>query len=259
MARHDNVRPIVIKRKKVTADSGHHGGAWKVAYADFVTAMMAFFLMLWLLGSVSDDQRQGVADYFSPTLSISSSSAGGEGALSGESLSAVEALKDEIATHAEHEQEFQPLEQLAEMLEALSEEDDALAKAFEHVAIRMSDEGLIVELFDLEHAALFDGLTDEPRPVLRSLIDAIAAAFVAVPNPVAIVAHTRGFPTVFLEDPSWPLSLDRARAVLDMMGASPITEERFSRVTGKADREPAVSDPTAVRNNRIEITLLRMS
>ena len=68
MQKTDNVRPIIIKRKKVSGGGGHHGGAWKVAYADFVTAMMAFFLMLWLLGSADDEQRKGIADYFSPTL-----------------------------------------------------------------------------------------------------------------------------------------------------------------------------------------------
>lgn len=257
MARPDNVRPIIIKRKKNVVGDGHHGGAWKVAYADFVTAMMAFFLMLWLLGSVTEEQRKGVADYFSPTLSIQSASAGGSNSFGGESLSSTASLTDDIATAAEYEQEWQPLEKLADSLHALAAEDEAIAKAFEHVAIRMSDDGLIVELFDLDHAALFDGLTAQPRPVLNLLLEVVSAAFATVANPVAIAAHTRGFPTVFLDDPVWPLSLERASTVHRMMAASPIEDLRFQRVTGQADRVPAVSDPTAVRNNRIELTLLR--
>ena len=83
----DNKRPIIIKRKKVIA-GGHHGGAWKVAYADFVTAMMAFFMLMWLLNATTDKQRKGLADYFSPTIAVSRVSGGGEGALGGRSMSA---------------------------------------------------------------------------------------------------------------------------------------------------------------------------
>ena len=86
MAGKDDARPIILKRKKVIAADGHHGGAWKVAYADFVTAMMAFFLLMWLLNATSEDQRKGLADYFNPTLPISRTSAGGAGMLSGDDL-----------------------------------------------------------------------------------------------------------------------------------------------------------------------------
>ncbi|MDH3668654.1 MAG: OmpA family protein [Paracoccaceae bacterium] len=86
MAGKDDARPIILKRKKVVASDGHHGGAWKVAYADFVTAMMAFFLLMWLLNATSEDQRKGLADYFNPTLPISRTSAGGAGMLSGDDL-----------------------------------------------------------------------------------------------------------------------------------------------------------------------------
>ncbi len=78
--------PIIIKRKKVIAGGGHHGGAWKVAYADFVTAMMAFFLLMWLLNATTEDQRKGLADYFNPSIPVSRISGGGNGALNGESV-----------------------------------------------------------------------------------------------------------------------------------------------------------------------------
>jgi chemotaxis protein MotB len=86
MAAPDEKRPIIIKRKKVISGGGHHGGAWKVAYADFVTAMMAFFLLMWLLNATSEKQRKGLADYFNPTLPISRTSAGGASMLAGEQL-----------------------------------------------------------------------------------------------------------------------------------------------------------------------------
>jgi chemotaxis protein MotB len=78
-----NVPPVIIKRKKVVAEGGHHGGAWKVAYADFVTAMMAFFLLMWLLGATTEQQRKGIADYFNPTLPLDRVSGGGNGAFGG--------------------------------------------------------------------------------------------------------------------------------------------------------------------------------
>ena len=85
-------RPIIIKRKKVVAGGGHHGGAWKVAYADFVTAMMAFFLLMWLLNATTEDQRIALATYFTPTISISNNSGGGDGALGGDTIFAEDTL-----------------------------------------------------------------------------------------------------------------------------------------------------------------------
>ena len=82
----DAQRPIIIKRKKVIAGGGHHGGAWKVAYADFVTVMMAFFMLMWLLNATTETQRKGLADYFSPTIAVARVSGGGDGAFSGDSL-----------------------------------------------------------------------------------------------------------------------------------------------------------------------------
>lgn len=87
-----NAAPVIIKKKKVSGGGGHHGGAWKVAYADFVTAMMAFFMLMWLLNATTEQQRKGIADYFSPTIPINRVSGGGNGAFSGESIFSEEAL-----------------------------------------------------------------------------------------------------------------------------------------------------------------------
>ena len=84
--------PIIIKKKKVIAGDGHHGGAWKVAYADFVTAMMAFFLLMWLLNATTEKQRKGIADYFNPTIPVNRISGGGEGAFGGDSVFTEETL-----------------------------------------------------------------------------------------------------------------------------------------------------------------------
>jgi len=86
MSAQSNLAPVIIKRKKKVVGGGHHGGAWKVAYADFVTAMMAFFLLMWLLNATKEQQRKGVADYFSPTVPIARVSGGGDGNFGGESV-----------------------------------------------------------------------------------------------------------------------------------------------------------------------------
>ena len=86
MTTHNNVAPIIIKRKKIIVSGGHHGGAWKVAYADFVTAMMAFFMLMWLLNATTEQQRKGIADYFSPTFAINRTSGGGDSSFVGDSV-----------------------------------------------------------------------------------------------------------------------------------------------------------------------------
>lgn len=238
---------------------GHHGGAWKVAYADFVTAMMAFFLMLWLLGSVTEEKRQGIADYFSDTHAIRSDSAGGSSVFGGVSLSMEDSITDDIATKEEFRSQTLSLETVMDTIKSLAMQDETFASAFEHLIIRMTEDGLIIELFDLEHRSLFEDGTDQPKPVLEFLIEAIANAFQTVLNPVAIDAHSRSFPSVFLENPVWPASLDRARKVHQMMELSGLSTSRFQRVTGHADRTLVDPIPTAMRNNRIELTLLRKS
>lgn len=257
MQRSDNVRPVIIKRKKVVSGGGHHGGAWKVAYADFVTAMMAFFLMLWLLGSVTDDKRKGIADYFSETYAIQSHSSGGDGVMGGISLSIEASLTDQIATRERFASDATALESLAATLQSIAAQDVLLGEAFNHVAIRMTDEGLVVELFDLENATLFDGDTAEPRPVLELLLSVMAEVFATVINPIAIGAHSRSFPSVILENPVWPLTLARAQSVHAGLQQGGLPDTRFQRVTGHADRSPTDPRPMAARNNRIEITLLR--
>jgi chemotaxis protein MotB len=92
MAAQGNAAPVIIKRKKVVGGGGHHGGAWKVAYADFVTAMMAFFLLMWLLNATTEKQRKGISDYFNPTIPVNRISGGGDGAFGGDSVFAEETM-----------------------------------------------------------------------------------------------------------------------------------------------------------------------
>ncbi|MBN2759442.1 MAG: chemotaxis protein MotB [Rhodobacteraceae bacterium] len=258
MDRSDNVRPIIIKRKKVVAGGGHHGGAWKVAYADFVTAMMAFFLMLWLLGSVSEDERKGIADYFTPTFAIDSASSGGDGAFGGTSISTVTSVTDQVATAEAYQTEAESLQDVADQFAALAGESAFAEQLLQHVNIKLTDEGLVFELTDLPGAPLFDPDSAQPRPVLVQLTSLIVGAMRMVENPLAIGVHSQSFPAVLRDNPVWRLTVNRAQAMRELVESDGFPPARLHRVTGHADRSLADADnPMAPENNRIELVLLR--
>lgn len=273
MGTQSNAAPVIIKRKKIIA-GGHHGGAWKVAYADFVTAMMAFFMLMWLLNATTEKQRKGLADYFAPTVAISRVSGGSDGAFGGDSIFSEDVLprvgtgatslrptesdRAKGAATADGAQQAE-LEKVEDALLGLGGQSAIQAAALKHVVTRVTDEGLVIELFDLPDAVLFEDRTDTPTPLLEELSRMIRQAFMLVVNPVAIEGHVAARPVVFVANPVWELSMsraDRMRLLLEGEGMDPA---RISRVTGHADRELAVSNPLAVRNNRLEITLLMLS
>jgi len=162
--------PIIIKRKKIIASGGHHGGAWKVAYADFVTAMMAFFMLMWLLNATTEKQRKGIADYFNPTIPINRVSGGGEHVFGGDSVFS-ENVQPKNGTGASAEKpsterqakgntgvstedinqkqsEDEAFAAIAEKLLGNSGESLVADSLLTHVHTRVTDEGLIIELFD---------------------------------------------------------------------------------------------------------------
>ncbi|MEZ5715803.1 MAG: flagellar motor protein MotB [Paracoccaceae bacterium] len=286
MSAQSNVAPVIIKRKKVVSGDGHHGGAWKVAYADFVTAMMAFFLLMWLLNATTEKQRKGVADYFSPTIPINRVSGGGDGAFGGESVfselvlpqngTGATAMRPTEANQARGEHgvsqsgadsrssdDSQGSEQdtafarVEEALMGLGGESAVTEEALKHIITRVTDEGLVIELFDLEGAPLFVGETDEPTAELRDLAAMLARIIPLVENNVAIGGYTMSQPIVLAHSRVWNLSSERANAMRILMQDEGLGRDRVERVTGHADRKPAVKNPMAIRNNRIEVVLLR--
>ena len=262
MAERGNVRPIVVKRKKVVAGGGHHGGAWKVAYADFVTAMMAFFLMLWLLGATTEDQRRGLADYFSPSMPVYQSSAGGDGAFGGESARAEDSLTGgergdegtEPGSAPPGEPSLADIE--ATLLEALADMPEA-ADLVNHLLIRMTDDGLLIELFDLEESALFTAGTAQPSPVMELLAEILGEVMATVTNPLLIDGHVRGQAIVERTHEAWDLSVGRPQQLRRMLESAGVDPARVRRLTGHGDRMPATSNSVAPRNNRIEMLLAR--
>lgn len=265
MAGKNSAAPIIIKRKKVVGGHGHHGGAWKVAYADFVTAMMAFFLLMWLLGATTEKQRKGVADYFSPTITMSSSGSGSDvlgGDTATESSQAPNSGQIPMNGQAKG-REMTPAEvkelksSVDKKLAAFAGESMTMKNALRHVVSRVTDEGLVIEVFDLENAPLFEGETDMPTPVLREISVALSEVVSSAVNGVAINGHVRSYPVTLRENPVWSLSSARAEAMRSLMQSNGFPPARLRRVTGHADRKPVTADPMVARNNRLEVILLR--
>ncbi len=283
MASGSNVAPVIVKRKKVVrSEGGHHGGAWKVAYADFVTAMMAFFMLMWLLNATTEKQRKGLADYFNPTVPVTRESGGGDGALGGESVFAEDILpRDGTGATARAPTEARLARgdsrpgtsgerdgaEAAAEAKALARLDAALrgrtGESFtddlvrRHVVTRVTDEGLVVEVYARPGAPLFDAAAT-PTPLLEALAGVIGRLSGMVTNATAVEGHVRARPLVLAENPAWELSARRADAFRGLLENAGLAPDRTRRVTGHADRDPArPSEPMSVRNDRMEIVFLR--
>lgn len=275
MSAQTDVAPIIIKKKKVSGGDGHHGGAWKVAYADFVTAMMAFFMLMWLLNATTEKQRKGIADYFNPTIAMNRISGGGDGMFGGSSIFTEETLARNGmgglpptvnepgqsarpgAQGAGDSAETEALEEVAQALMGGGGESLVTENALKHVVTRVTDEGLVIELFDVGDKVLFADGGDSPSLLMVDLARMITNAVGVVGNDVAIKAHTRSAPLATDKGPVWELSSARANKTRQLMETYGLASERINRVTGHADRELADQDPLSKRNNRLEIVLLR--
>lgn len=220
MSAQANVRPIIIKKKKVVKGGGHHGGAWKVAYADFVTAMMAFFMLMWLLNATTEKQKAGLADYFTPTIPIVQSSGGGNGAFGGESIFSEQTLtqngtgasvnrvaaedKARGASGDDTEAQNEQFESLNELLLGHGGESKVMENLLEHNVTRITDEGLVIEVYSRDSLQIFEGDTGAPTKLLQDLATLISQISKTVTNNIAIGAHVRARPLVLMENPVCP-------------------------------------------------------
>ena len=239
--------PIIIKRIQGGA-AGHHGGAWKVAYADFVTAMMAFFLLMWLLSATTEKQRRGLADYFDPTIVQVQQGAG-------EALDDGRGEAEKMTGDADRFQEI--AKQIQDALTGSGAESMQHTNALRHVVTRLTDEGLVIELSDLTDEPLFVEDTAQPQQVTRELALLLARVLGRVRNDLAISGHVRAYPAMMAQSPVWPLSDARAHTVRNLLEQANLDGQRIQRVTGHADRKNRSANPMDPANNRIEVILLR--
>jgi len=284
-------QPIIIKKVK-KGGHGHHGGAWKIAYADFVTAMMAFFLLLWLLNSVTQEQLEGISDYFSPVSTSTSTSGSGdvlagkviaeEGALqadraqssvtvdlpppkAGQGLSEAEGggTPDEISEDAldklVEEREEQQFEEAEQALRDAIEANPQFRQLAKSLMIENTPEGLRIQLVDQEGLAMFPRGSPEMYLHTRKVIELVAGVIQQMPQDLAISGHTDATP--FVTDSgygNWELSADRANAARRALVRYGIPAKRIARVTGRAATEPLLAeDPEAPGNRRLSVVLLR--
>jgi chemotaxis protein MotB len=284
-------QPILIKKVKKVSGHGHHGGAWKVAYADFVTAMMAFFLLMWLINTTSPEQKRGIADYFAPaSVAETTSGSGGilggtalgeDGAKASGSMSVIEALAPEAKNPDEGKSpdasKSEDKQSSAEsMREALEKREEAafasaaqslrqalqdmpeLAELSKNIIVDQTPEGLRIQLVDQEGRSLFDQGSTQPNARAKLLLRAVTKVINQLPNRITVSGHTSASMNGARADGDWALSSARADSSRRVLQASGVDPDRVYQVSGKANSEPLYpDDPTLPGNRRIAIVLLR--
>ena len=272
------LQPIIIKKVK---KNGHaaHGGAWKIAYADFVTAMMAFFLLMWLLGSTSEGDKKGIADYFQSPLKVALLN-GGSG--SGDSSSVlkgggqdltrsggqvkrgdVQAPRNTINLQAlRHEQRVAEATALQELSEQVANElknNPKLAQYASQIKMDLTRDGLRIQIVDELSRPMFDSGSAIVKPYMRELLRAIGSVLLEVPNRLTLEGHTdaQPFGAGGAGYSNWELSADRANASRRELVTGGLTEERVLRVQGLASSQPFNrDDPVDPQNRRISIIVM---
>ena len=257
-------RPIIVKKIYEAPHAAHHGGAWKVAYADFVTAMMAFFLLMWLLGATTEKQRKSIADYFAPTLiSKKKDSGGGIALLQGDSALARDNLATSVAgtgsrpIPVSREQDRVKFRDIARALRVRMESSEALKRLIKNIRFTETREGLRIDIVDEANFSMFRVGTDQLLPDARALVTEVARVATDVPNHLIVRGHTDALPYVANGAMNnWLLSTARAEATRQALALAGVGSHRFARIEGVADREPFNPanrfDP---RNRRMSITL----
>ena len=269
---------IVVKRVKKRGGGGHHGGSWKIAYADFVTAMMAFFLLMWLIGSTTQGDLQGIAEYFQTPLKVAL--LGGSG--SGDSSSVIQGggtdlsrsvgqqqmtdKPDEIRTinlQAAQEEvarrEIEVLEDLKERVERAIEEDARLAQYRDQIKLEITPEGLQIQIVDEQNRPMFDTGRAALKAHTSDILHAIGGTLNGVDNAISIAGHTDAAPYALGERgySNWELSTDRANASRRELVAGGLDESKVLRVVGLASSLPFdAADPLNPVNRRISLVVL---
>ena len=271
------LQPIIIKRVK---KGGHaaHGGAWKIAYADFVTAMMAFFLLMWLLGSTTEGDKKGIADYFASPLKVAMFGGSGSGDAShiikggGQDLTRqtgqvkagdVESPRKTINLKALKEEQRRAervrLQQLKDKVEKIIADNPRIAALGGQIRLDMTREGLRIQIVDENNRPMFDSGSAVVKPYMRELLQELGNVLSEVPNRLTLEGHTDAQPFSAGESgySKWELSADRANASRRELVAGGLPDARVLRVQGLASSKLLdTKDPKAQVNRRISIIVM---
>jgi chemotaxis protein MotB len=270
--------PIIIKKVKKAKGHGHHGGVWKLAYADFMTAMMAFFLLMWLLGSTSKEVREGIAEYFQNPWKASLTG----GANVGDRTSILQGggidltsredgqvdrggKTDEELIGAQSErqaeqQEIQDLEKLEAKIASLLEGAPELNEFKDQIKLESTPEGLRIQIVDSRNRPMFKLASSETEPHAKLLLRKLAPVINELPNKITINGHTDALP--FPDNSSgysnWELSTDRANAARRELNSGGLVDEKMLRVIGLGSSIPLKpDDPFGPMNRRISIIVMK--
>ncbi|MCG5510243.1 flagellar motor protein MotB [Ectothiorhodospira lacustris] len=263
MAMDEKKQPIVIKR--IVKKGGHHGGAWKIAFADFAIAMMAFFLLLWILSVTDDVQKAAISQYFqdpSAAMGISPTPpypTEGDGA-SPSIIDFEGAIDMERAEELARELDQQRLENLKEVLEEAMEQSQALEPFKDQLLLDITPEGLRIQIVDKENRPMFDLGSSQLMNYSTAILRELGAIINQVPNKISITGHTDARPFIRVNYSNWELSTDRANAARRAMLAGGMEESKVGRVVGLGstvlfDRE----NPENPINRRISIIVMNQA
>ncbi len=277
MADGKKLQPIIVKRVKKGGHSAH-GGAWKIAYADFVTAMMAFFLLMWLLGSTSKGDLNGIASYFTAPVKISLM--GGDGTGNSESIlpgggrdlsksagqvdggdaeRAAKLIGAQMARAELARQDAQRIEAIQKKISELVASNPALAEFGDQIKLEQTPEGLQIQLVDAQNRPMFDVGSAIVKPYMRNILREIGGALVDVENRISLAGHTDAMPYGSGDRgySNWELSADRANASRRELVVGGLPDSKMLRVEGLASSRPMTpEDPGAPTNRRISILIL---
>jgi chemotaxis protein MotB len=272
------LQPIIVKKIK---KGGHavHGGAWKIAYADFVTAMMAFFLLMWLLGSTSEGDKKGLSDYFSAPLKVSMQGGSGAGASNsilpggGADLTqnsgqarrgdgndpiqkkmAAEAMKAEMA-----KLDAKKIATLSAKISAVISNSPRLAEFSSQIRLSTTPDGLQIQIVDDQKRPMFDSGSATVKPYMRDILREIGAALNGVENKISLDGHTDRAPYSNAERgySNWELSADRANASRRELIVAGMPDDKLARVVGLASSNLLdVDNPLSPANRRISIIVM---
>jgi chemotaxis protein MotB len=269
-------KPIIVKKVIQEAHAAHHGGAWKVAYADFVTAMMAFFLLMWLVGATTEKQRKALADYFAPTLvQAKQDTAGSRGLFGGDALTSVDhyphaakqtgtrsmTIPRDAKGGPKEDAAIRQNRSLAEQLKAAlmqrARRDQTLRALSNNIHLTETIDGLRIDMVDEGDFSMFQSGTDQLTARATVLLAAVADAIRQVPNAIIIRGHTDAAPYAATSGMSnWNLSAARAEATRAYLVTHKVDDRRIMRIEGVADRELYnLKDPFDSVNRRMAITL----
>jgi chemotaxis protein MotB len=264
MAAKEGVAPIIIRRARKRPHAAHHGGMWKIAYADFVTAMMAFFLLMWLLSTSAEADLKGIATYFQTPIKVTMSS----GKVAGDPSIVMNAGGRDLTRPVGHaraadadleRRERRQLEQFKAQLENLIQAQPTLNQFKNQILLDITDEGLRIQIVDEKNRPMFDTGKTALKDYSKIILSELARALNGVPNKLSISGHTDA--TVYAGGDvgysNWELSADRANAARRTMLAAGMDAGKALRVVGLSDSAPFTEvDPRAPQNRRISIVVL---